>query len=100
LLGETTNSSGSVKISTHDIAYCDQQSWLVNGNLKKNIIGESIYDKAWYDCVVHACSLEEDIAQLSHGDLTMVGSKGITLSGGQKQRVVSFSFLSRAYYLG
>ena len=94
-LGETINSSGSIKISTRDIAYCSQQSWLINGTLKKNIIGESIYNEAWYDCVVHACSLEEDIAQLSHGDLTMVGSKGITLSGGQKQRVVSSSFLSR-----
>jgi ATP-binding cassette, subfamily C (CFTR/MRP), member 1 len=95
LLGEATISSGFVKISTHDLAYCDQQSWLVNGNLKKNIVGESIYNKDWYDCVVHACCLQEDIVQLSHGDLTMVGSKGITLSGGQKQRVVSSSFPSR-----
>ena len=89
ILGEIIQTSGSVQISTDDLGYCDQESWLVNGTLKENIIGQSTYDQAWYDHVLYACSLEEDIAQLSHRDVTIVGSRGITLSGGQKQRVVS-----------
>ncbi len=36
----------------------------------------------------------QDIRQLMHGDLTLVGERGVTLSGGQKARVN----LARAVY--
>ena len=44
--------------------------------------------------VVEACALVEDIQNLSAGDQTQIGEKGISLSGGQKQRVG----LARAVY--
>lgn len=58
------------------------------------LAGETEIDEEWYRTVIHACGLEEDIAQLSGGDSESVGSRGATLSGGQRQRVA----LARAVY--
>ena len=40
------------------------------------------------------CMYVQDVAVLLHGDLTLVGERGVTLSGGQKARVN----LARAVY--
>ena len=37
----------------------------------------------WYTQVLDACGLAMDLQQLSHGDLTEIGERGITLSGGE-----------------
>ncbi|CRG87654.1 Cu2+-exporting ATPase [Talaromyces islandicus] len=47
-----------------------------------------------YREVLHACALEDDLATMSNGDESLVGSQGIILSGGQKQRLA----LARALY--
>jgi len=89
LIGETYALEGELRLPTARIAYCDQTSWITSGTVRDNIMGESgIYDEEWYSAVIHACDLETDLAQLSHGDKTIVGSKGVKLSGGQKQRIV------------
>lgn len=74
------------------MAYCAQTPWLVNESILKNICGLtelSLINEAWYDSVIHACALDEDIKLLPEGDRTIIGSRGLTLSGGQKQRLVS-----------
>lgn len=43
----------------------------------------------WYKSVVKACALDRDFEELEAGELSLVGSKGVSLSGGQKARVVS-----------
>lgn len=93
LLGETPSSQGFVYVSQKEIAFCDQTPWLINASLQKNIIAFSDFDGPWYNSVVHACGLEEDLKTFPNGDHSLIGSKGITLSGGQKQRVVSLQFV-------
>lgn len=47
-----------------------------------------------YRQVVKACCLFSDFKQLTDGDETLVGDKGVTLSGGQKARIA----LARCLY--
>ncbi|KAG5940992.1 hypothetical protein E4U53_007510 [Claviceps sorghi] len=76
------------------IAYVAQSAWLVNANIRDNILFSAPYDPQRYRDVIVACALERDLEILDHGDETLVGEKGITLSGGQKQRIS----LARALY--
>ncbi|PMD43673.1 hypothetical protein L207DRAFT_422294 [Hyaloscypha variabilis F] len=79
---------------TESVAYCAQQAWLVNANIKENILFAAPFDEKRYKDVIVACALERDLEILDAGDETLVGEKGITLSGGQKQRIS----LARALY--
>lgn len=92
LLGDLPPDSGVIQTAYGSIAYCAQTAWIINGTIKDIIRGppgnDDETDEEWYQRVVHACDLQEDLDQLPEGDQTIVGSRGITLSGGQKQRVV------------
>ncbi|KAF7941204.1 hypothetical protein BELL_1086g00010 [Botrytis elliptica] len=79
---------------TETVAYCAQQPWLVNANIKENILFAAPLDEQRYKDVIIACALERDLDILDDGDETLVGEKGISLSGGQKQRIS----LARALY--
>lgn len=89
LLGEVQECSGQVFTSYRTAAYCSQSPWVKFGTVQENIVGSSLWDKSWYDRVVHACALEFDLQQLPAGDQTKVGVRGSRLSGGQQMRVVS-----------
>jgi ABC-type multidrug transport system fused ATPase/permease subunit len=88
-LGELSIVAGSIHVSSSEIAYCDQTPWHMNGTVRDSIIAFSPTDERWYQQVLEACALKQDLAQLPKGDLTSIGSKGIVLSGGQSQRIVS-----------
>ncbi|KAK1708671.1 P-loop containing nucleoside triphosphate hydrolase protein [Colletotrichum acutatum] len=94
ILGEVTIFNGSVWVSSKELAYCDQSPWVSNGSVRENIVSGTDFDAVWYNTVIHACALQVDLVQLSDGDATNVGSKGVSLSGGQKQRLM----LARALY--
>jgi len=51
-------------------------------------------NEEWYQSVLYACALDQDLLQLTDGEQSVPGSRGITLSGGQKQRVA----LARAVF--
>ena len=88
LLSETPYNTGSIHATFSEAAYCSQTPWLTNETVCQNILGNSIIDRQWYDTVVRACALEQDLQQFPRGGNSMVGSKGILLSGGQQMRLV------------
>ncbi|TVY15492.1 ABC transporter FUM19 [Lachnellula arida] len=94
LLGEGILHSGSVSLSTDEIAYCGQTPFLPNQSIRQIILGNLDYDQGWYVSCLRACALDVDIRQFPEGDESRVGSKGISLSGGQKQRMA----VARAVY--
>lgn len=89
MLGEIVPRTGNVHGQSANAAYVAQTPWVQDDSLRNNILGVSALEPEWYDTVIQACVLVEDIANLPHGDQTKVGSAGGSLSGGQKLRVVS-----------
>ncbi|KAG5468153.1 hypothetical protein LSCM1_02127 [Leishmania martiniquensis] len=82
------------------VAYCAEVPWLRQGTLRENIrlvsddVPESAKEREWYERVLEACALKNDIKALAKGDRSVVGEGGSKLSGGQRARVA----LARAVY--
>lgn len=93
VLGEMNKVDGQVTVRG-TVAYCAQQPWIMGGTVKQNITFGYRFDPEFYELVLEACALKEDLKLLPQGDATEVGEKGISLSGGQKARVA----LARAVY--
>jgi len=72
---------------SRDITFCSQTSWLINGSIKENITFFTSPHEIWYNTVVKACTLAEDIASKKRGHDTYTGNEGISLSGGQRHKV-------------
>jgi ATP-binding cassette, subfamily C (CFTR/MRP), member 1 len=94
LLGEIPSSKGFVYVGSPQTAFVQQTPWIQHRSFRNNVLGTSVFDREWYDIVVHSCALEADITELPQADLTLVGSAGHSLSGGQKHRLA----LARAVY--
>ncbi|KAJ3359292.1 hypothetical protein GGF32_009501 [Allomyces javanicus] len=95
LLGELVLERGQVFMPRTRIAYVPQQSWLLNGTVKSNVLFGAVEDCKRYQRVIKACALERDCSVLEAGEYTQVGEKGVALSGGQKSRLS----LARACYV-
>ncbi|KAJ7031487.1 P-loop containing nucleoside triphosphate hydrolase protein, partial [Mycena alexandri] len=76
------------------IALASQTAFIYPGTLRANILLDSEYDEDFYEQVIHACALRQDIELLPRRDMTKLGDKGSTLSGGQRQRLA----IARAVY--
>jgi ATP-binding cassette subfamily C (CFTR/MRP) protein 4 len=94
LAGELNSFSGSIKRNYSSLGYAAQNAWIMNGSIKENITMGLSFNKEWYEQVVDACGLRLDFCQLSNGDLTIVGDRGVQCSGGQRARIG----LARAFY--
>ncbi|KAJ2082100.1 ABC transporter C member 13 [Coemansia sp. RSA 988] len=66
----------------------------MNDTLRANIIFGREYDSVYFEKVIAACALAEDIKQWPDYDLTIIGDRGINISGGQKARLA----LARTLY--
>lgn len=76
------------------IAYVPHDPFIVNASLRDNILFGKPYDAERYAEIVRVCNLKRDLHQLSQGDETELGERGVNLSVGQRQRVA----LARACY--
>lgn len=94
ILGEMPSVTGEAEIVTQPVGYCPQEPWLPNYTVQNIVTDFRDFDDTWYNTVINACALEEDIGGFASGHDTIIGSKGISLSGGQKQRLS----LARALY--
>ncbi|KAJ0481794.1 putative ABC-type xenobiotic transporter [Helianthus annuus] len=93
ILGEMSKMSGHVKVEGSK-AYVAQSPWIQSGKVEDNILFGREMDRKRYEKVLEACSLNKDLENLSFGDQTVIGERGINLSGGQKQRIQ----IARALY--
>ncbi|KAL4811793.1 P-loop containing nucleoside triphosphate hydrolase protein [Aspergillus spinulosporus] len=87
ILGETSYTRGTVTVVPQNISFCAQTPWISNDTIQRNILGTNHLDREWYDKVVEACALSEDIKAFASGDQQVIGSGGMNLSGGQRARV-------------
>ncbi|KAJ1791864.1 ATP-binding cassette glutathione S-conjugate transporter ycf1 [Coemansia sp. RSA 2399] len=76
------------------MALVEQTPWIMNGTLRENILFGRDYNEEYYNKVISACALAEDINNWAKKDLTVIGERGINISGGQKARLA----LARAVY--
>lgn len=74
--------------------YAEQEPLIVSGTVESNVLFGLKMDRQWYNEVMKACCLDEDLSSLAAGDQTKLGEMGSNLSGGQKSRIS----LARALY--
>ena len=94
IIGDMNCNKGELRFSNKSLSYVSQQAWIQNKTLKENILFGNIERKEFYEKVLKACALAQDLSILPSGDATEIGENGVNLSGGQKQRVA----LARAAY--
>ncbi|XP_070788596.1 ATP-binding cassette sub-family C member 10 [Pituophis catenifer annectens] len=71
-----------------------QEPWIQFTSIRENILFGKEYNAQFYQQVIDACALSDDLNIFPAGDQTEVGENGVTLSGGQKARIA----LARAVY--
>jgi ATP-binding cassette, subfamily C (CFTR/MRP), member 4 len=80
------------------MAYAAQDPWMMDGTVRDSVCMGLPHGQDFYDKVMEACALEEDLQQWSNGDLTWVGDRGVQCSGGQRALNYSSScFLSSVF---
>lgn len=89
-----TRATASNWIVPSSFAYVAQVPWLENATIRDNITFGLPYDATRYEKAVTAAAMQDDLKALVQGDMTEIGSQGITLSGGQRCRIA----LAKALY--
>ncbi|KAH8912445.1 putative ATP-binding cassette transporter [Coniochaeta sp. PMI_546] len=85
IMGEVEKLRGDLCVRDVTIGYCSQTPWVENLPAWQNAFRFQSEDKAWLQCVSHACALEELFESQALGET--VGSGGSRISGGEKQRL-------------
>jgi ATP-binding cassette subfamily C (CFTR/MRP) protein 1 len=93
LVGSLKPSAGYIDIQG-TTTYASQQPFIINGTVRDNILFGLPLDIHFYNRVIKAVCLQDDLVRLPNGDATVLKGLGVVLSGGQKSRVG----LARAIY--
>ncbi|KAF2429831.1 ABC transporter [Tothia fuscella] len=100
ILGEVPFAQGETILFQQNIGLCSQTPFLPNDTVRNIVVGFFDFDRGWYDEILDATALQQDIQSWDEGDQTMVGTKGASLSGGQRHRVaIARALYSRAKFL-
>jgi len=89
-LGEAAVLQGSSCSVAGQVAYASQQPWIMNATLEQNVkfaAQRQDPEDKYYQQVLSACCIVEDLEAMPAGDQTEIGERGINLSGGQRARV-------------
>ncbi|KAJ6470710.1 hypothetical protein DFH09DRAFT_1477440 [Mycena vulgaris] len=76
ILGETRLVEGILKVKAHKIALASQTPFIYPETLRANILLDSPFDETFYEQVIHACGLRQDIEALPRRDMMKLGDKG------------------------
>lgn len=52
-----------------------QVAWIQNMSLRDNVTFGRAFDREWYERVIEACALRDDLQMLPRGDSTEIGEK-------------------------
>ncbi|KAA8529722.1 hypothetical protein F0562_034178 [Nyssa sinensis] len=94
MLGEISRISGAGIKVYGSKAYVPQSAWIQTGTVRDNVLFGNQMNEQFYEVVLDACALNQDVLMWADRDLSVVGERGMKLSGGQKQRIQ----LARAIY--
>ena len=69
--------SGAVEVIGGPVAYVPQQSWIISGTIRENVLFGRPIDLARYAAVLTACQLDADLAVMAPtgGDETEIGER-------------------------
>ncbi|XP_051528611.1 ATP-binding cassette sub-family C member 10-like isoform X2 [Myxocyprinus asiaticus] len=97
ITGELNRCGGEVYVQGREQGFglAIQEPWIQHATVRDNILFGRGFDSMFYQAVIEACALADDLNILPDGDQTEVGENGVTLSGGQKSRLA----LARAVYM-
>ncbi|XP_073732038.1 ATP-binding cassette sub-family C member 10 [Misgurnus anguillicaudatus] len=97
ITGELERCGGDVSVHGREQGFglVVQEPWIQHATVRDNILFGKDFDSMFYQAVIEACALADDLNVLPNGDQTEVGENGVTLSGGQKSRLA----LARAVYM-
>ncbi|XP_066504379.1 ATP-binding cassette sub-family C member 10 isoform X2 [Hoplias malabaricus] len=97
ITGELNRCGGVVHVQGREQGFglAAQEPWIQHATVRDNILFGKDFDSGFYQAVLEACALTDDLNILPDGDRTEVGENGVTLSGGQKSRLS----LARAVYM-
>uniref|UniRef100_A0A8B9H596 ATP-binding cassette, sub-family C (CFTR/MRP), member 10 n=1 Tax=Astyanax mexicanus TaxID=7994 RepID=A0A8B9H596_ASTMX len=97
ITGELNRCGGVVHVQGREKGFglAAQEPWIQHATVRDNILFGKDFDSGFYQAVLEACALTDDLNVLPDGDQTEVGENGVTLSGGQKSRLA----LARAVYM-
>ncbi|XP_029448686.1 multidrug resistance-associated protein 7-like isoform X2 [Rhinatrema bivittatum] len=96
ITGELNRKDGRVRVVGLEQGFglVVQEPWIQFASVRENILFGRGLRSRFYQEVLEACALLDDLKIFPAGDQTLVGENGVTLSGGQRARVA----LARAVY--